>query len=68
MMVAAEEGVSILPDYSARKHAPAENLVFIPLTGPGEQEEVIAAWRRDAQNPALAQFVAALRQAAPFGR
>ena len=64
MMVAAEEGVSILPDYSARKHAPAENLVFIP----GEQEEVIAAWRRDAQNPALAQFVAALRQAAPFGR
>ena len=68
MMVAAEEGVSILPDYSARKHAPAENLVFIPLTGQGEQEEVIAAWRRDAQNPALAQFVAALRQAAPFGR
>lgn len=68
MMVAAEEGVSILPDYSARKNAPAENLVFIPLTGQGEQEEVIAAWRRDAQNPALAQFVAALRQAAPFGR
>lgn len=66
MMVAAEEGVSILPDYSARKNAPAENLVFIPLTGQGEQEEVIAAWRRDAQNPALAQFVAALRQAAPL--
>ena len=57
-----------MPDYSARRHAAGKNLVFIPLTGQGEQEEVIAAWRRDAQNPALAQFVAALRQAAPFGR
>lgn len=68
MMVAAEEGVSVLPDYSARKYFPAENLVFIPLTGHGEQEEVIAAWRNDTGNPALAQFVAALRAAAPFGR
>ena len=68
MMVAAEEGVSILPDYSARKYSPAENLVFIPLTGAEEKEEVIAVWRQDTANPALAQFVEALRAAVPFGR
>ena len=68
MMVAAEEGVSILPDYSARKYSPAENLVFIPLTGAEEKEEVIAVWRQDTANPALTQFVEALRAAVPFGR
>ena len=68
MMVAAEEGVSILPDYSARKFFPAENLVFIPLTGRAEKEEVIAAWRADTANPALQPFAEALRQTAPFGR
>ena len=68
MMVAAEEGVSILPDYSARKFFFFFNLVFIPLTGRAEKEEVIAAWRADTANPALQPFAEALRQTAPFGR
>ena len=33
MMVAAEEGVSILPDYCTYKLYQADNLVFVPLVG-----------------------------------
>lgn len=53
MMVAAEEGISILPQYCTAKIANADNLVFIPLEGEGEEEEVIAAWKNDNPNPAL---------------
>ena len=42
--------------------------MLIPLTGAEEKEEVIAVWRQDTANPALAQFVEALRAAVPFGR
>ena len=68
MMVAAEEGVSILPDYCVDKLYHADNLVFIPLAGEGEEEEIIAAWQRDNQNPALTQFLSVLHADLDAGR
>lgn len=57
MMVASEEGISILPDYCTYKLYNADNLVFVPLVGTGEQEEIIAAWRKDHCDPVLTQFL-----------
>lgn len=57
MMVAAEEGISILPSYFTDKLTDAENLVFLPLIGEGEYEQIIAVWRKDDSAPALRQFV-----------
>lgn len=57
MMVAAEEGVSILPHYITRKLINADNLTFIPLTGEHETMEIIAAWKRDNPSPILKRFV-----------
>lgn len=57
MMVAAEEGISILPDYCTEKLYHADNLQFVPLTGEQEREEIIAAWRSDSTNPALPLFL-----------
>lgn len=57
MMVAAEEGISILPSYITNKLTNADNLVFIPLTGEGEFEEIMAVWKKDNQSPALRQFI-----------
>ena len=56
-MVAAEEGISILPDYFANKLAGADNLIFIPLTGEQEHEEIDAVWRNDNNNPLLAAWL-----------
>ena len=60
MMVAAEEGISILPDYCTDKLYNADNLAFVPLVGVGEEEEIIAAWQSGNANPALGRFLAAL--------
>jgi DNA-binding transcriptional LysR family regulator len=57
MMVAAEEGISILPAYYTDKLSNAENLVFVPLDGEGETEEIILVWRKDNTSPALAKFL-----------
>ena len=57
MMVAAEEGVSILPAYCTAKLTNADNLVFLPLLGDEEVEEILAVWRRDDPSPALGQFI-----------
>lgn len=57
MMVAAEEGISILPDYFTEKLYDADNLKFVPLLGKQEREEIIAAWRRDSSNSALPLFL-----------
>lgn len=57
MMVAAEEGISILPSYVTNKLTDADNLTFVPLIGEGEYEQIISVWRKDDQSPALRQFI-----------
>ena len=64
MMVAAEEGISLLPDYCTDRLYNADNLVFVPLVGEGEEEEIIAAWQSGNQNPALGRFLTELNQKA----
>jgi DNA-binding transcriptional LysR family regulator len=56
MMVAAEEGVSILPNYVTEKLENADNLIFVPMEGDGETVEVIAAWKKEEKNPVLQRF------------
>lgn len=60
MMVAAEEGISILPEYVTKKLTNADNLVFLPLKGKDEVVEIIAAWKKDTANKALGRFGAFL--------
>lgn len=57
MMVASEQGISILPDYATSKLYHADNLTFVPLLGDNEVEEIIAVWRKDNQNPALTRLL-----------
>lgn len=57
MMVAAEEGISILPAYCTDKLTNADNLTFLPLLGDEETEEILAVWRKDAPSPALRRFI-----------
>ncbi len=56
-MIAAEEGISILPYYFTNKLAASDDIVFIPLTGEREHEEIDMIWRRDNQNPLLAMWL-----------
>ena len=65
MMVAVEEGISLLPDYCTDRLYNADNLVFVPLVGEGEEEEIIAAWQSGNQNPALGRFLTELNQKDP---
>ena len=57
MMVAAEEGVSIVPAYTHSWNIGTENIVFVPLTGEGETEEILIVWRMHDDNPALQHFI-----------
>jgi len=57
MMVAAEQGISILPAHLTSKLTDAENLVFVPLTGEGEYEQIISVWQKENQSPALKHFL-----------
>ena len=66
MMVAAEEGVSLLPDYCTDRLYNADNLVFVPLVGDDEQEDMIAVWQTSNTNPVLAQFISVLKNAVPL--
>ena len=56
MMVAAGEGISLLPNYVINGHHNEDQLVFIPLAGAGETAEIIAAWPREGNNPVLKRF------------
>ena len=47
-----------MPAYCVEKLYNADNLVFVPLIGEGEVEEIIAAWQTTNPNPALARFLA----------
>lgn len=57
MMVAAEEGISILPSYVTSKLKDAENLAFVPLVGEGEYEKIISVWKRQEKSQALQHFI-----------
>lgn len=57
MMVAAEEGISILPAYTIEKLENAENIVFVPLLGEKEYENLICVWRKDNASESLQQFL-----------
>lgn len=57
MMVSAEEGISILPVSCIRRLSDVDNLVFVPLVGEDEAEEILAVWRKDNENPLLKQFL-----------
>ena len=57
MMVAAEEGISILPAYCTDKLTNADNLIFVPLIGEEETEDILAAWRKDDPSQALQHFL-----------
>ena len=57
MMVAAEEGISILPSYSVAKLMNADNLVFVPLDGDEEYEDIFMMWKRSSRNSALQSFL-----------
>ncbi|MDO4467760.1 MAG: LysR family transcriptional regulator [Bacillota bacterium] len=62
IMVAAEEGVSILPDYCTNKLTNADNLVFIPLEGEEEVEEIKVIWNNYNTNPILPRLVEHLKK------
>lgn len=57
MMVAAEQGVSILPATVTDKLKDAENLTFLPLIGEAEFEQIIAVWKKTNQSSALRHFI-----------
>ena len=57
MMVAAEEGISILPSYVTNKLTNAENLVFVPLVGENEYEEVLSVWKKSNGSLPLHHFI-----------
>lgn len=57
MMVAAEEGISILPAYCTDKLINADNLLFVPLLGDEETEDILAAWRKDTDSQPLRHFL-----------
>lgn len=57
MMVAAEEGISILPSYITDKLHDADNLVFVPLIGDSEYEQIISVWKKTNTSPALRHFI-----------
>ncbi len=60
MMVAAEEGISIVPEYTHPWDVGTENVVFVPLSGEGETEEILVAWRKNDTNSALEHFIQSL--------
>ena len=57
MMVAAEEGISILPAYCTDKLTNADNLIFVPLLGEEETEDILAVCRKDDPSQALRHFL-----------
>lgn len=60
MMVATEEGITIMPQFCTAKITNADNLVFVPMEGENEEEEIIAAWKKDNTNPALGLLLKSL--------
>lgn len=57
IMVAAEQGISIVPSHTVNKLTNADNLVFVPLEGDDEYEEIDMMWRKNHSNSALECFL-----------
>ena len=57
MMVAAEEGISILPSFVTSKITNGDNLKFIPLEGPEEFVDIYALWKKNRKNQILEHFL-----------
>lgn len=57
MMVAAEQAISIVPEYCIDRMIYADNLIFIPLEGDHEKEEILAMWRKEDMSPVLRNFI-----------
>ena len=57
LMVAAEEGISILPGTCVRSLSESDNLVFVPLEGEDETEEILAVWNKSNKSPSLQLFL-----------
>ena len=60
MMVSAEEGITIIPSYLTHTLPGADNLVFVPLIGESEFEEIIAVWKKGNTDPALQHLIGRL--------
>lgn len=61
-LVGAGLGIALVPDAVEHLHMPRVRLV--PVVGPLEPVDVVLAWRRDARNPAIPLFRAAVKEAA----
>lgn len=57
MMVAAEEGISIMPEYCIGQLRSVDNITYRPLAGEEETEEVLAVWHKENVTPALQHFI-----------
>lgn len=57
MMIAAEEGVSIVPEYCINQLRSLDNIIYRPLSGEEETEEIIAVWHKENITPALQHFI-----------
>lgn len=62
MMVAAEQGICVLPDYMTRKLTNVDHVTFVPLRGEHETAEIIAAWKRNNTSTILRHFLDHLPQ------
>ena len=55
-----------MPDYCVKKINNAEGLVFLPMKGNQEVEEIHAIWKRDNENVALKHFTKQLKDTEQF--
>lgn len=56
LMVSAEMGIAILPEYAITGAQNSSELVFVPLTDQPDSVEVAAIWQKENRNPALENF------------
>lgn len=64
IMVAAEEGISIVPDYCVKKITDAEGLIFVPMRGEEETEQIHALYKKKNDNVALQRFISFMNKEA----
>lgn len=57
IMVAAEEGITVLPSYSVKKLTNADHLVFLPMNAEDEYEDIYMFWKYKQNNAALQCFL-----------